>query len=225
MRRLVPEWALLALYGLSCVLIMSFGLGKLFVAPRDNWLFMLAGVVAATASAVVAFSGQNHEQVLWRRLLVLAPLVLLLAFGYTNPASSEPQTKYQPVPFVPSLPQVPLPSSDTSKYNQVEWEVTLNDPGKAPGLDGKPFKLVGFVQTNKEAVPQLSRYVVSCCVSCVQSVSFKLDFKRPTEIADGMWLEVEGAAKVQQASGVYNAILRVTKSRQIPEPQEPYLYP
>lgn len=223
----IPDWLFVTLNALAAMFIVFAGLGVNLVKKADIPFLVGASFIAVIASILSAISHNSHSQPLWRKLMVIVPLILFAAFGtYKSiPSGSSESSKYVPLPTTSALPQVMKPKGNTLDYNHIDWQISISDDTRAPLVDGKPFKLQGYIGID-EGEYKLKRMIMAHCISC--SVVAELDLKLPKETQapkDGQWVEAQGTAKVEKIDGNYNLTLISEKVTPINEPQEPYLTP
>lgn len=225
--RQIPDWPFVTLNALAAMFIVFAGLGANLVKQADVPFLVGTSLVAMFASVLATFSGNSQSQPLWRKLMVIVPLILFVAFGTTNPlpSSVSESSKYVPLPKTSALPQVKKPSGNTLLYNHIDWQISMSDDTRAPLVNGKPFKLQGFVIAD-EGNYKLARTIMAHCVAC--SLTAEIDLRLPERIEppkEGQWIEAQGTAKVEKVNGTYILTLIADKVTQINEPQEPYLTP
>jgi uncharacterized repeat protein (TIGR03943 family) len=86
--------------------------------------------------------------------------------------------------------------------------------------------MFGFVTPGPDGQPVLARIVLTCCAADRRPVNVGLGGKAPTGLADGSWIQVEGAYSSQTGSDPINKAkvpyLAVTSWQEIATPQDPY---
>lgn len=225
--RQIPDWPFAAINALAAIFIVSAGLGANLVKQADV-SFLVGASFVAVAASILAITGNNaHPQPLWRKAMVIVPLILFVAFGSTKPlpTSTSESSKYVPLPKTSALPQVMKPKGNTLDYDHIDWQISISDDTRAPLVDGKPFKLQGFIITDGGS-HKLARTIMAHCVAC--SLTAELDLVLPKGSKppkDGQWVEAQGTVKVEKVNGTHALTLIAEKVTQIAEPQEPYLTP
>lgn len=225
--RQVPDWLFVTINALAAMFIVFAGLGTNLIKQTDVPFLVGASLVAVIASILTAISANTHSQPIWRKAMVIMPLILFVAFGTTKPLPSNvsESSKYMPLPKTSALPQVAKPKGNTLDYNHIDWQISVSDDTRALLMDGKPFKLQGFIVTD-EGSYKLARTIMAHCVAC--SLTAEIDLRLPNDTIppkSGQWVEAYGLAKVEKVGGTYILTLIADKVTPINEPQEPYLTP
>lgn len=225
--RQVPDWLFVTINALAAMFIVFAGLGTNLIKQTDVHFLVGASLVAVIASILTAISANTHSQPIWRKAMVIMPLILFVAFGTTKPLPSNvsESSKYMPLPKTSALPQVAKPKGNTLDYNHIDWQISVSDDTRAPLVDGKPFKLQGFIVADERSY-KLARTIMAHCVAC--SLTAEIDLRLPDDTKppkSGQWVEAQGLAKVEKVGGTYILTLIADKVTPINEPQEPYLTP
>lgn len=225
--RQIPDWPFVTINALAAMFIVFAGLGTNLVKQADVPFLVGTSLFAVIASILTAISASTHSQPIWRKAMVIMPLILFVAFGTTRslPSNVSESSKYIPLPKTSALPQVMKPKGNTLGYNHIDWQISVSDDTRAPLVDGKPFKLQGFIVAD-EGKYKLARTIMAHCVAC--SLTAEIDLQLPDDTIppkSGQWIEAQGLAKVEKVDGTYILTLVADKMTPINEPQEPYLSP
>ncbi|MBM7570863.1 TIGR03943 family putative permease subunit [Aquibacillus albus] len=94
--------------------------------------------------------------------------------------------------------------------------------GKEISINGFVYKEDGFAK-NQLVV---GRYLITHCVADASIIGFLSEFNGGVEsISEDTWLEVTGTIHIKEYNGVELPTISVTESKEIEEPEQPYLYP
>jgi uncharacterized repeat protein (TIGR03943 family) len=228
----IPDWPFVAINAIAIIYLVGSGLHKYLIKP-GNLVFSLTICIIALISCVlvittpIAHNHHNHYQPIWRKLMVIIPLLLFVIFGTTKvmPTKITESSRYTPLPITSKLPQIMKPSDNTLEYNHIDWQISISDDARAVLIDGKPFRLEGYISID-DGKYMLSRIIMTHCISC--SMVTELDLEIPEKInppEKGQWIEAQGKVRVQKVDGIYTITLIPDKITPINEPEEPYLTP
>ena len=160
-----------------------------------------------------------------RRSLILFALIIALLPAFTlseRTASSRLQQNYTQI----KSEQLSFDafSQDYSHFDIADWLSLLSSTSDVNDIVGKKANLQGFVFTDQSNQRYIARFKLSCCAVDATPLTIPLlNSETTSQLVDGAWYEVEGAF-VETKDTSHTFQLDLTKSTQIEEPADPYVF-
>ncbi|MDQ0992100.1 TIGR03943 family protein [Streptomyces sp. V3I7] len=164
----------------------------------------------------------GHEpRIAWLLVLPLLALILVAppALGSYSALRAGTGLQQQPYEYGKLSHRDPVPLSLADYAGRAAF-----DHGRS--LDGRHVRVTGFVVVDRTGAPYLVRMALNCCAADAQPVKIGLTGRIPPVLRPDAWLEVTGTYTARQTRDPVNdgriPFLRVTSSRPVPEPHDPY---
>ncbi|MFJ3308560.1 TIGR03943 family putative permease subunit [Streptomyces sp. NPDC086549] len=164
--------------------------------------------------------GHREPRISWLLVLPLFALILVAPPALGSYSAMRAGTALQkPYGYMK------LPSGDPVPVNLVDYAGrAVYDHGRS--LGGRSVRITGFVAVDRAGTPYLVRMALNCCAADAQPVKIGLTGKIPPVLQPDAWLEVTGTYTTKQTRDPVNngpiPFLRVTGSRPVPTPHDPY---
>ncbi|NUR63459.1 MAG: TIGR03943 family protein [Catenulispora sp.] len=118
-----------------------------------------------------------------------------------------------------------LPASNPLPLTVVDYATrAVYDHGRSIG--GREVEVTGFVALDQAGHPYLVRMALNCCAADAQPVKIALTGTIPPVLQPDKWLQVTGTYTARQTKDPVNGrpipYLRVTASKPVPTPKDPY---
>ncbi|MES9520872.1 TIGR03943 family putative permease subunit [Streptomyces capoamus] len=195
--------------------------------------FLLAsGAVLIAAAVATAWyerrragrprAGHAHPEprVSWLLLLPLLALILIAPPALGSYSALRTGTALQK-PYVYG----PLPAGDPVPLSVVDY-ASRAAYGHGRSLHGRPVRVTGFLALDRAGRPYLVRMALNCCAADAQPVKIALTGELPPVLRPDAWLEVTGTYSPRLTRDPVNngpvPYLRVTATRPVPAPRDPY---
>jgi putative membrane protein len=112
--------------------------------------------------------------------------------------------------------------------NVLDWIRAFNSAKDESDFDGQPADITGFIYHD----PRLSktqfmvdRFAITCCVADALAVGMVVEWPKAAEMTDNGWVRVRGTIKATLLEGQYIPLLQAETVDEMPEPEQPYLFP
>lgn len=93
---------------------------------------------------------------------------------------------------------------------------------------GKQIKLKGFIYKEEDFEQDqlvLARFLITHCVADASIVGFLSEHPDASSLKTDTWIEATGILDTTTYDGSELPLIKITNWKEIPEPQEPYIYP
>ncbi|MCS0601197.1 TIGR03943 family protein [Streptomyces sp. LP11] len=118
-----------------------------------------------------------------------------------------------------------LPAGDPVPLSVVDY-ASRAAYGHGRSLHGRAVRVTGFLALDRSGRPYLVRMALNCCAADAQPVKIALTGALPPVLRPDAWLEVTGTYTPRLAHDPVNhgpvPYLRVTATRPVPVPHDPY---
>ncbi|WP_066400475.1 TIGR03943 family putative permease subunit [Neobacillus mesonae] len=107
----------------------------------------------------------------------------------------------------------------------VYYEEIDNNPDK---FKGREIELKGFVYKEDEFKQDqlvIARFSITHCVADAGIIGFLSEFKDASSVEENTWIEARGVLDISTFNGAELPIIKITKWKEIKEPNQPYIYP
>ncbi|MET9012977.1 TIGR03943 family putative permease subunit [Streptomyces olivaceoviridis] len=192
-------------------------------------LLLASGAVLIAAALATAWYERRRDRerhphpeprVAWLLLLPLLALILIAPPALGSYSALRSGTALQkPYGYGP------LPAGDPVPLSVVDY-ASRAAYGHGRSLHGRAVRVTGFLALDHAGRPYLVRMALNCCAADAQPVKIALTGALPPVLRPDAWLEVTGAYAPGLARDPVNdgpvPYLKVTSSRPVPVPRDPY---
>lgn len=120
---------------------------------------------------------------------------------------------------------VALPSTQRSVLDWIRVFKYAGDPAE---YNGQPADVVGFVYRDirlGEGQFMVARFSLTCCVADAVAIGMLVDWPEEASIPENVWVRVRGPVSVSELDGQTVALIDAESVEEIPQPEQPYLFP
>ena len=120
---------------------------------------------------------------------------------------------------------VALPSTQRSVLDWIRVFKYADDPAN---YSGQPADVVGFVYRDirlGEGQFMVARFSLTCCVADAVAIGMLVNWPDELAIPDNVWVRVRGPVSVSHLDGQTVSLIEAESVEEIPQPEQPYLFP
>ena len=118
-----------------------------------------------------------------------------------------------------------LPSNQRSVLDWIRVFKYAADPAE---FSGQPADVVGFVYRDirlEDGQFMVARFSLTCCVADAVAIGMLVDWPDEANIPENVWVRVRGPVSVGQFDGQTVSLIKAESVEEIPQPEQPYLFP
>ncbi len=118
-----------------------------------------------------------------------------------------------------------LPSTQRSV---LDWIRVLHEAADPTSISGQAADVTGFIYHDirlEAGQFMVARFSLTCCVADATAIGMLVAWPDADNLPDNRWVRVRGQVEVSQVDGKIVPLIQAESVEQVPEPEQPYLFP